>query len=350
MVTASQFEAELRRDYPAIMNPPYSVVSVPTGWQPLIRRLCTAVQQGTTSADDVCIVHLRENPHLFMAPLQASFSIHTEGSPAPKKAVIEAAKAEAMGLCRRCGEEALPPVMRAGQGWLYTLCREFASSTSAFMETCPRALGVDWAEERRGFLQWAKGTVNPIQPRDSSHAGRGTNTRASVQPGTRDNSTNARLGHAWSRFPLPTTPASPLSSIMADRFETQLRRDFPTILRTPDIPFDLTSGRDAILRRLFTFLCNLDKDPNVRLSVVGLKEELSSETLALEISVVGGTSQSRQAVKAAQDESRLLCQRCGEDGRLARTGWWAFVMCQECMDYVRAMRRGYAWIEPGDDE
>nr|GAT61397.1 predicted protein [Mycena chlorophos] len=124
---------------------------------------------------------------------------------------------------------------------------------------------------------------------------------------------------------------------MADRFKTQLRRDFPTIFRTPDIPFDLTSGRDAILRRLFTFLCNRDKGPDVHLSVVGLKEELSSETLALEISVVGGTPQSREAVKAAQDESRLLFQRCGEDGRLAGMGWWAFVMCQECMDYSWVM-------------
>ncbi|KAF7299890.1 hypothetical protein HMN09_00996300 [Mycena chlorophos] len=48
--------------------------------------------------------------------------------------------------------------------------------------------------------------------------------------------------------------------------------------------------------------------------------------------------------EAAERESVLLCERCGEEGRAARAGaWWGLTLCEECMD----VRRGgpYRWAE-----
>nr|GAT43422.1 predicted protein [Mycena chlorophos] len=54
--------------------------------------------------------------------------------------------------------------------------------------------------------------------------------------------------------------------------------------------------------------------------------------------------------EAAEHESILLCERCGEEGRAARAGaWWALTLCEECMDRQSTGRRSRLEVPtPGD--
>nr|GAT50293.1 predicted protein [Mycena chlorophos] len=94
------------------------------------------------------------------------------------------------------------------------------------------------------------------------------------------------------------------------------------------------NGRANLLRNLC--LAIHDSDP-------ALVVDVNSIGFGMLLTLPGPTvpeedldPQTTQHAKLAEQESLVLCQRCGEDGRPARQArYWRMVLCQECMDMSR---------------
>ncbi|KAJ7069330.1 hypothetical protein C8F01DRAFT_512268 [Mycena amicta] len=123
---------------------------------------------------------------------------------------------------------------------------------------------------------------------------------------------------------------------MHPALEAQLKRDFPRLFRYSDLECSISNGWEPLLRRL----CNaIHHDPNVAFSQI--KEKFAG----LRAYNGGATRDTRNKQYQAEAESFLICERCGEDGRLATKGGWIFTSCQQCMDVYNADGKRFGWAD-----
>ncbi|KAF7299870.1 hypothetical protein HMN09_00994100 [Mycena chlorophos] len=135
----------------------------------------------------------------------------------------------------------------------------------------------------------------------------------------------------------------------------QLRRDFPLIACGPYQIF-LQHGRVDPLRRLCLAISS--SDPTV--DIVHIDQD-NEDGYALAVTLLvrmnaGGPSvplkdETIRKVACARDETALLCQNCGEDGRrmrrLRRNSHMSLTLYQECGDFMDGQM--WIWAEDGAD-
>ncbi|KAF7299850.1 hypothetical protein HMN09_00992000 [Mycena chlorophos] len=135
--------------------------------------------------------------------------------------------------------------------------------------------------------------------------------------------------------------------------ESQLRRHFPAVTQHGDAML-VRSGRLALLRRLHRRL--QQHDPAALDTIIEIDDDrLDGFALKIQLrrSSVREDTAVRRTVEHTREESRLVCQRCGEDGRRAGptfTTLVSFTVCQECRDIAQALEQTLVWMPIQDDD
>ncbi|KAJ7050011.1 hypothetical protein C8F01DRAFT_1092775 [Mycena amicta] len=144
-----------------------------------------------------------------------------------------------------------------------------------------------------------------------------------------------------------TGPAPPhcaqtaTTTTMHPVLKAQLKRDFPRLFRYSDLECSIGNGWEPLLRRL----CNaIHHNPDIAFSQI--KEKFAG----LRAYNGGTTSDSREKQHMAEAESFLICEHCGEDGRMVTSRGWVFTSCQECLDVHRADGRRYRERDVAEEE
>lgn len=119
--------------------------------------------------------------------------------------------------------------------------------------------------------------------------------------------------------------------------ESQLKADFPTLFEL-GCSCDIADGWMPILRRL----CD-DLQHQKELRFTQIKEKFGG----LRIYTSGSLNMEvYKRLNAAEEEAFKTCERCGDEGRLARTdSGWQFTTCQLCLDGQKANGRRCDWAE-----
>ncbi|KAF7299879.1 hypothetical protein HMN09_00995100 [Mycena chlorophos] len=118
----------------------------------------------------------------------------------------------------------------------------------------------------------------------------------------------------------------------------RLRASFPSLFQyqsDEDLEWSVMSGWYSILYRL---CLALSTNPDAQFFQI--KEKFSG----LKAYFANAKGKDREHQSMMQNESYLVCELCGEEGRLATSGYW-HTFCQECVDTWRANGRELAWKE-----
>ncbi|KAF7298626.1 hypothetical protein MIND_00809700 [Mycena indigotica] len=137
---------------------------------------------------------------------------------------------------------------------------------------------------------------------------------------------------------------------MHPALEARFKNEFPTLFRDSRVRCYIENGWEGLLRILCLTLTQPDETPS--------DSEFESRTILIQVKQRYGclrayisSTAARQRIKFhVERESYLVCERCGEDGRLATVEGWISTVCQECADMIRADGKEWRWLEVGFED
>nr|GAT43415.1 predicted protein [Mycena chlorophos] len=132
--------------------------------------------------------------------------------------------------------------------------------------------------------------------------------------------------------------------------EARLKLDFPELFREPRVRCYVGNGWEPLLRRLCVALATpglgpAPNNPQHDLTFVQIKQKFGYLR-----AYIAGDGYGRHLRMRAGQESLLICETCGEDGKLGILDGWISVACQECADGTVANGREARWIEVHDGD